>query len=76
MGSEFQGIVGAKYYVAPEMISNKKYDQAVDIWSAGVILFMMLTGRMPFAGEDLEIKEAILKYDLTKLNYGSINHKL
>ena len=37
---------------------------------------MMLTGRMPFAGEDLEIKEAILKYDLTKLNYSNVNPKL
>ena len=73
MGSEFQGIVGAKYYVAPEMILNKSYDCQVDVWSSGVILFMMLTGRMPFAGEDLEIREAILNYDLTKLNYGMIN---
>ena len=42
-------VVGALYYIAPE-IFEKEYDEKVDLWSIGVIMYMMLTGEPPFTG--------------------------
>lgn len=51
---------GTPYYMAPEALSRKRSRQT-DIWSFGVVLYEMLTGRMPFGGEDIdEIYAAIL----------------
>lgn len=43
--------VGTPYYMAPEMIIGK-YFFASDMWSIGVILFVMITGQQPFKGRD------------------------
>ena len=42
--------VGAKGYMAPEVVmSSGSYDASkTDVWAAGVILYQMLTGRLPF----------------------------
>jgi calcium-dependent protein kinase len=37
--------------VAPEILMNKKYDHTCDIWSLGVIMFILLSGFPPFYGE-------------------------
>lgn len=39
------------YYMAPEMIKNPCEDPKCDVWSAGVILFIMIMGRPPFTGK-------------------------
>lgn len=54
------------YYIAPEIIGGS-YDQKCDIWSAGVILYILLSAVPPFDGEsDKEIIEAVrkLKFDI------------
>ena len=40
---------GSVYYVAPEVI-NKKYNSKCDLWSCGVIMFMLLSNKAPFGG--------------------------
>ncbi|KAI6043960.1 kinase-like domain-containing protein [Pisolithus marmoratus] len=44
---------GSPHYASPEIISGRKYaGGATDIWSCGVILFALLTGRLPFDDKD------------------------
>lgn len=59
-------LVGTSYYIAPEIIGGS-YDQKCDIWSAGVILYILLSAVPPFDGEsDKDIIEAVrkLKFDI------------
>lgn len=44
-------VVGSPSYVAPEVLSTRPYDHRADLWSLGVVLFVMLANRFPF-GQD------------------------
>jgi len=59
--NEMKNTVGTIYYMSPEVLKGK-YDQFCDIWSCGVILYLMLSGKLPFNGKnDDEIFDKILE---------------
>ena len=54
-------VCGTPIYLAPEIIKEEGHDEKVDIWCIGVLLFELITGNVPFQGNDLEsLKENIL----------------
>ncbi|XP_057978360.1 calcium-dependent protein kinase 26-like [Malania oleifera] len=49
-GQNLHGTVGSPFYIAPEVLAGG-YNQAADVWSAGAILYILLSGMPPFWGK-------------------------
>ena len=70
-------VLGSCYYIAPEVL-NKKYNEKCDIWSCGVILYILLSGNVPFNGRDeREITQKIKlgKFDLNRKPFDNISEE-
>ncbi|KAK3220811.1 hypothetical protein Dsin_014781 [Dipteronia sinensis] len=63
-GQKLHGTVGSPFYIAPEVLTGG-YNQAADVWSAGVILYILLSGMPPFWGNTKSrIFDAVREADL------------
>merc|ERR1719228_2555352 len=50
-GEEIKEIIGTPDYVAPEILAYEPISLAADIWSLGVLAYVLLTGFSPFGGD-------------------------
>jgi len=75
-GEIHKDIAGSSYYIAPEVL-NKNYNEKCDLWSCGVIMYILLSGRPPFEGNnDFDIIKNIKKgkYDLESKPFDKLSN--
>ena len=67
---------GTPFFVAPEILLRSPYDQQADMWSVGVIIYLLLSGDLPFMGRSQrELFRAIVvgKYDFPDEMWGDVS---
>lgn len=52
IGNKMTSVLGTPYYVAPEIIDKRGYSEKCDIWSTGVMLYLLLVADFPFRGKN------------------------
>ena len=53
------GRVGTPHFMAPEVVNRKPYGKPADVWSAGVLLHILLSGTLPFYGTKDRLYDSI-----------------
>jgi len=57
-------ICGSPFYLSPEMVNEIGHDETNDIWCIGVLLFELITGKVPFEGNDIdEVRNSIINFN-------------
>ncbi|OUC40175.1 kinase domain protein [Trichinella nativa] len=65
---------GTVNYLAPEVFHHQGYDEKIDLWAIGIVMFRMIVGRLPFTHRSSnEVKKRILHRQFTIPNYVSHN---
>ncbi|XP_075245494.1 peripheral plasma membrane protein CASK-like isoform X3 [Convolutriloba macropyga] len=52
--------IGTVHYMSPEVVRNELYGRPVDVWGCGVLLYVLLTGSLPFSGKTAHVCERVL----------------
>ena len=73
-GEKMKGKIGTTMYMAPEILKNEQFNEKIDVWSAGIILFNMMTGCEPFASGNEKFKQyqiinKPINFDVIKNDY-------
>jgi tetratricopeptide (TPR) repeat protein/predicted Ser/Thr protein kinase len=53
-------VIGTIHYIAPERLKGRPFDGRSDIFATGVMLYLMLTGQLPFTGEDMTVLQKLV----------------
>ena len=53
-------VIGTIHYIAPERLKGQPFDGRSDIFATGVMLYYMVTGQLPFAGEDMTVLQKLV----------------
>ena len=61
---KMRGKIGTTIYMAPEILKKLRYNEKVDMWSVGVILFNMITGCQPFSSDGEEIINSEIEFNV------------
>ncbi|XP_012283150.1 peripheral plasma membrane protein CASK isoform X3 [Orussus abietinus] len=59
--ADTEGRVGCPHFMAPEVVQRRQYGKPGDVWSAGVLLHVLLTGTLPFVGSRDRLRDAICR---------------
>lgn len=51
-GKKLRQVIGTPFYMAPEIFNDLKYNEKADMWSLGIVLYILLTGKAPYYGND------------------------
>lgn len=69
-GQNLVSRVGTPYYIAPEVL-HRNYNEKCDVWSVGVVLYMIVYNYPPFKGQDaIKVMESVLK---DEISYKTVN---
>jgi len=70
-------LVGTPLYMAPEIFQDRQYTDKGDLWSVGVIMYQMLTGKVPYNGNDLhDLVSNVRKNNLTWNTKNTISNEM
>jgi len=48
---DFEELVGSEYYISPEMLDQRQWSYATDLWALGIMVFQFFAGKVPFKGK-------------------------
>ncbi len=54
--------------MAPEMIQKSQYDESVDIWGLGVLIYELMTGKTPFIESEFSFNQTALEQNIVSMN--------
>ncbi|HTL36584.1 MAG TPA: serine/threonine-protein kinase [Kofleriaceae bacterium] len=62
-------VLGTPHYMAPEVATSKAFDHRADLFALGVICYEMLTGRLPFDGDGVDVAHANVNQDVPPMRF-------